>query len=33
LIKTILGYLLMTNSKQIVAFINKQEKNQNDNKE
>jgi len=31
LVKTILGYLLMTNSKQVVAFIDKQTAKQNDN--
>ena len=33
LVKTILGYLLMTNSKQVVAFIDKQTSKQNDNNE
>lgn len=33
LVKTILGYLLMTNSKQVVAFIDKQTTKQNDNNE
>lgn len=33
LVKTILGYLLMTNSKQVVAFIDKQTSKQNYNKE
>jgi hypothetical protein len=31
LVKTILGYLLMTNSKQVVAYIDKQKGKQNDN--
>ena len=33
LVKTILGYLLMTNSKQVVAFIEKQTAKQNDSNE
>lgn len=33
MVKTILGYLLMTNSKQVVAFIDKQIEKQNDNNE
>lgn len=33
LVKTILGYLLMTNSKQVVAFIDKQTAKQNDSSE
>jgi len=33
LVKTILGYLLMTNSKQVVAFFDKQTAKQNDNNE
>jgi hypothetical protein len=33
LVKTILGYLLMTNSKQVVTFIDKQTAKQNDNNE